>query len=254
MLREILTLGDKIDIKPLDSNGRPLHNAKIFASQLVDFVDFDVVNITAPIVYGKAMPLIIGNYFNLCLYSNKGLYQCTGVVLSNHKENNMLITVVRITTNLEKIQRRQYYRLECIHDLEYRVITREEEIIEKKFRFNEFESDEEHTACKERLSQIEKHWIKGTISDISGGGARFNSEKLHNKGDKIKIQLDIVIANDAKRLILGADVIASGRIMNRNDIYEHRVEFADIGQKEREDLIKFIFEQDRRRRRNDKER
>ena len=254
MLREVLTLGDKIDIKPLDKTGKPLQIARTFASQLVDLVDFDVINIAVPIVHGKIMILEVGNYYNLCFYSNKGLYQCNCVVLSNHKENKMTIAVVRITTNLEKYQRRQYYRLECIHVMVYRVYTREEEILENKFKLNDFQNEVEHDECKKRLSQLEKEWIKGSITDISGGGARFNSEVLHNQGVKLRIKLEIVIGNDKKNMILQADIIASGSIMNRNDIYEHRVEFNDITQRDRENLIKYIFEQDRRRRRNDKER
>lgn len=254
MLREVLTVGDKIDIKPLDKNGRPLRIARTFVSQLIDFVDFDVINIAAPIVYRKPIVLNAGSYYNLCFYANKGLYQCDCVVLSNHKENNLLVSVVRITSNLEKFQRREFYRLECIHDMEYRIISKEEEIIERKLQTNDFKDKEELDESKQKLSQFEKEYRKASIIDISGGGTRFSSGSLHNAGDKIRIRLDIVVGNKQKRMLLRADIIASERILNRNDIYDHRVEFSKITPKEQEDLIRFIFEQDRRLRRNDKER
>lgn len=252
MLRDILTLGDKIDIKPIDKNGKPVTNARTFVSQLVDFVDFDVINIAAPIAYGKAIILSVGENYNLCFYSGKGLYQCNCVVLSNHKENNTIVSVVRIITNLEKFQRRQYFRLECIHEIEYRVMTPEEEILTRKLRLEEFQNPQERTECRKRLSQIENQWLQAAITDISGGGARFNSSYEHNQGDRLRIKLDLVIGNDLKKMVLGADVVSSSRIMNRTGVYEHRVAFNDIMQKDREDLIKYIFEQERKRRRNDK--
>lgn len=254
MLRELLNIGDKIDIRSLDKNGKPVHNARTYASQLVDFADFDVIYIAAPIVYGKAILLSIGEYYNLCFYSSKGLYQCNCVILSSHKENNLVVTVVRIVTNLEKFQRRQYYRLECIHETDYRVITKEEEILERKLRADDFRTDEERVECKKRLSQFELEWHEGAITDISGGGARFNSDMQMNAGDKIRMRFDILIGNTIKKMLLGADVIASGRIENKFNAFEHRVVFNDIMQRDREDLIKYIFEQERKRRRNDSER
>jgi len=251
MIREILTLGDKIDIKPLDRNGKPVHNARTFASQLLDFVDFDVIHIAAPIVHCKSIVLDIGEYYNLCFYSSIGLYQCNCIVLSNHKENNTIVAVVRITTNLEKFQRRQYYRLECIHEIEYRVINLEEEMLNRKISMEDFRNPEERAEGRKKLTQFDKEWIPAAITDLSGGGARFNSETNHNKGEKIRIRLDFISGGESKKMLLGAEIISSNRIMSRMGSYEHRVEFNNILQKDREVLIKFIFEQDRRRRRNE---
>jgi c-di-GMP-binding flagellar brake protein YcgR len=252
MLNKILSLGDKIDIKRLDSNGRIVKSMKTFVSQLVDFVDFDVINIATPIVYGKTILLDVGDKFNLCFYSSIGLYQCNCIILSNHKENNTMVSVVRITSNLEKFQRRQYYRLECIHDITYRIITIEEEILMKKLKEEDFQSVEERNEYRRRLSQYDKAWIQAAIIDLSGGGARFNSNELHNQGEKILMKLDFNISGELKKMQLSAVIITSNKIMNRIGAYEHRVEFQNILQKDREDLIKYIFEQERKRRRNDK--
>lgn len=252
MLREVLALGDKIDIKPLDREGKPLHNSRSFASQFLDFVESDVINIAAPIVFGKAVILGVGAYFNLCLYTAKGLYQCNCIVLSNHKEVNTIVSVVRIITNLEKYQRRQYYRLECILDIEYRIVSKEEEILEQKLRSDDFQNDQERDVCKTKLAEFAKSWISGTVVDLSGGGARYNSPKQHSQGDKAKIKFNLTLSNGVKKLLIGANLIASTKIMNRIDIFEHRVEFIEITTKEREDLIRFIFEQERRLRKNDR--
>ncbi|MGB4661433.1 MAG: flagellar brake domain-containing protein [Mobilitalea sp.] len=252
MLGEVLLVGDKIDVRPLDRAGKPAHTARSFVSQLIDFVDFDVINIAAPMALGKTIVLTVGEYYNLCFYTNKGLYQGNCVVLNNQKDNNILVTLVRITTDLEKLQRRQYYRLECIHEIEYHIISREEEIIQKKFLKNEFADNEECNKLKERLSVLQSEWTKASITDLSGGGAKFNSPSLHEKGDIVQIKLDFISNGELKRLILAADIISSNKLLNQSGAYEYRVEFTDIAQKDREALIKYIFEQERRRRRNDK--
>jgi c-di-GMP-binding flagellar brake protein YcgR len=252
MLREVLSIGDKIDIKPLNRNGKPVHSANTFVSQLVDFVDGNIINIVAPIVFGRTIPLPVGEYYNLCFYTEKGLYQCNCMIISNHRDNKTIITVVRITTNLEKFQRRQYYRLECIHDIRYRPVPLEEEILEKRMSSDKFETPEAMAEAKNKLAEYDKEWISASVTDLSGGGARFSSVALHNTGDKVRIKLDFIIGKELKKLELTANIISQARIPVRVGMYEYRVEFIDIMQKDREALIKYIFEQERKRRRNDK--
>jgi c-di-GMP-binding flagellar brake protein YcgR len=251
MLRDVLSLGDKIDIRLLDHNGRP-HNGRTLVSQLVDFVDLDVINIAAPIVYGKTILLHVGESYNLCFYTEKGLYQCNCVLLSNHKDSRTVISMVRIVTNLEKFQRRQYFRLECILDIEYRIITIEEEMLERKMTSGDFGSEDERTDCETKLKQFEREWINAVITDISGGGARFNSAQQHNPGEKVRIKLGVISSGDMKGMILNARIVTSDKILTKFGSFEHRVEFADIMQRDRETLIRYIFEQERKRRRNDK--
>lgn len=252
MLRDILSIGDKIDLKRLDRNNKPVHNARTFVSQLIDFVDYDVLHIAAPIELGKIIILEVGENYNLCFYSEKGLYQCNCTVLSNHRDNNTIVSVVRVAGKLEKVQRRQYYRLECIHEMEYRIITKEEEILDRKLHLEEYRNQEEKAEIRRKLSKLDQLWIKGAITDISGGGARFSSTELHKKGEKIRIKIDLLLQGQLRKMVLNADIIASSRIVTRTSVYEHRVAFNDITQKDREDLIKYIFEQERKRRKSDK--
>jgi c-di-GMP-binding flagellar brake protein YcgR len=252
MLQNILSIGDKLEIRQMDQSGRLMINVKTYVSQLVDIIDQDVINIAAPIGNNRVIILLAGENYNLWFYSNKGLYQCKCEVINNFKEGSMVISQVRVISELQKFQRRQYYRLECIYDIEYRVITKEMEIIERKVSTDDFSSPEERTEFRKRLNQLNNEWVKATFNDLSGGGARFTSRLSHEQGDKLRIKFDFNLGKDMKKLVIGAEVVASTKVLNRSDIYEHRVEFKEIGKNDREDLIKFIFEQERRRRKNDK--
>lgn len=248
MFREVLKLGDKIDVKHVDKFGVPYQNARTYASQLIDTIDNDIIHIATPIVNSTPIILNVGEHYNLCFYTVQGLYQCNCMVLKNQRENNIIVAVIRITSNLEKLQRRQYFRLECVLKTDYHVFTQEEEMITKKVAMDDFSSNEERSECRKKLAQFGLDWIPGAIHDISGGGVRFTSEVMHNSGDKIKIRLDLDMASGTKNLVVGANVLSSSKIYNKTGVYEHRVEFSDILKRDREDIIKYIFEQERKRR------
>jgi c-di-GMP-binding flagellar brake protein YcgR len=252
MLSDVITVGDKIDVKQLDHAGGLVKMSKTYVSQLLDINDEKTISIAMP--YGNGLLFILeqGKNYRLCFYTSKGLYQCNCVMSAVYRENNALIASVKLTTTLDKIQRRQYYRLECIHEIEYRTITQEELQLENKLATNKFINTEEKADVRRRLSQLDRAWLKASITDLSGGGARFNSDEPLQTGDRIRIRLDFIMGNELKKLVVGAEIIISGKMENRNDKYEHRAEFYDIGKVDREDLIKYIFEQERRRRRNDK--
>jgi c-di-GMP-binding flagellar brake protein YcgR len=252
MLSDVITVGDKIDVKPLDHNGELVKSSKTYVSQLLDIADEKTISIAMPHGNGLIYILEQGRSYRLCFYTAKGLYQCNCIMSAVYRENNAVIASVKLSTTLDKIQRRQYYRLECIHEIEYRLITQEELQLENKLAANKFINPDERADVRRRLSQLDRAWLKASITDLSGGGARFNSEEPLKPGDRIRIRMDFIMGNELKKLIVGAEIITSGRMENRNDKYEHRAEFYDIGKVDREDLIKYIFEQERRRRRNDK--
>ncbi|HHX11248.1 MAG TPA: PilZ domain-containing protein [Clostridiales bacterium] len=187
----------------------------------------------------------------LNFYSDKGLYQSRAEVIDNIRDNNIIITRVRLTSDLEKIQRRQFYRLELIHDIEYRIITVEEETLNKKLSSKDT-SPEEIEEYKNRLSELDRQWEKVSINDLSGGGTRFNTNKIYNSGDKILIRMDFVAGGTYKRLDINGVILSSTKLFNNPGVIEYRIEFKGFDKRDREELIKYIFEEERRRRNNEK--
>lgn len=251
MLRDLLQIGDKIDVKHLDHMGAPVKQAKTYVSQLLDFIDVNTISIAMPLINGQIFLLQAGENYRLIFYTAKGLYQCSCNMKEAYRENNAIIAKVQITSDLEKFQRRQFYRLECIHEIEYRTITKEELLLQDSLA-SKYITSEQRAEVRRRLSHMDQLWNKASITDLSGGGAKFTSEVMHKIGDKIRIKLDFITGGELKKQVLGAEIITSTKLLNRSGKYEHRAEFTEIGKVDREDLIKYIFEQERRRRRNDK--
>ena len=92
----------------------------------------------------------------------------------------------------------------------------------------------------------------GINCGLSGGGCRFNTDEQLKTGDRIRIKFDFIIRNELRKMELEADIIVSEKLMDRQGVFENRAEFCNISNKDREDLIKYIFEQERRLRKNDK--
>lgn len=254
MLQDILSIGDKVHIRQVDHSGKPIRNIQPYVSQLVDFDDTKAIHISAPIVNNQIYLLESNRRYNLCFYTGKGLYQCTCEVIEKCKDNNIVILKVMLISDLEKLQRRQYYRLEMLHEIDYRLVSKEEEQIERLMRQlmqSEIANSVEVDNLKKKLKELDHSWETTTITDLSGGGTRFNSKKIHQPGDKLKIRLDFITSGHLKKLIIDSVIVSASKLINLPGVYEYRVEFMNIRKKDRDDLIKYIFEQERRRRKNE---
>ena len=254
MLHTSVSIGDKIEVRQLNRKGIPIKNIEPYSSQLLDFStnqSENIISIAMPLKGGHTFILKPGIHYNLLFFTDKGLYQCNCKMLRSYKERNALIAAVLITTELEKVQRRQYYRLEILYEMEFCFISEEElNIIDKIVKDNlKEESDSTEKAdIINTLVQWSKDWKKAYVVDISGGGVKFNSDVLLEPQDQIMLRINFTLKDVVNNLIIGANVIQSNRMENHINKYVTRVEFTRIKESDRDDLIKFIFEKERKMR------
>lgn len=250
MLQELVQIGDKVELKQLDDNGNPIKTANTYVSQVVCYIDEDKISIATPIRDGLIVILNKWANYRMYLYTAKGLFQCNCQMLTRQKEDNSII--LKITSKPEKIQRRKYFRVQCEQDIVYRHYFEEELELENKLFFDHSITLKEKAEIRKRLAEINNSWTKGHILDLSGGGCRFYSKEELKAGEKIVIKLDFIYQNEVKKLEITSVILASDKMYKGSLYYEHRAEFSDISPKDREDLIKYIFEQERLRRRKEK--
>lgn len=248
MIPSLITVGNKIDIYRLNKSGDRDNNL-IYVSQVLDVADADSIKIAVPIMEGKIVPLEPQQQYILCFYTMKGLFQCKAIIMERHWEGNIPVLSIQLKSDLEKFQRRQYYRLECASQIKHRLVTEEELELEENIRNN---SETEDRNSIEKLNQLRVKWLSATITDISGGGARFNSGSFYKPGDRIKIDISLEIKQIRAEYELDARIISCEPIFNRSNMYESRVEFSDINNGQREAIIKFVFEEERKMRRKEK--
>lgn len=251
MINSLASIGDKLELRKISKNIDK--NEILYTSQILDIASDDTINIAMPIEKGRIIPLTIGDKYQMFIYSSKGLYQCNIVILNRYKDNNIYILTIQIISELKKFQRREFYRLDCVLDITYHSINKLEILLTEKIRRNDFTNETEKTACIMKLDELIKEYSQGIVTDLSGGGAKFISDKMLEKESTVLMTFNLQLGGMIKQLQIQGVIISSVKMLNRTGYFEHRVKFADILKEEREFIIKFIFEEERRLRKREKE-
>ena len=151
---------------------------------------------------------------------------------------------VAFHTPLNKYQRREYYRLNCAMEAAFYIINKEMAMLEH--------TDEIETALREN-EEAAGEKMSAYVRDISGGGMRFVTDVELPEDSYILVYIRLgEKAQDAVYPIVGR-VISSGKVEDVTPAkYEQRVEFILKDSRVREDIIRFIFKEERKARRNRK--
>ncbi len=211
----------------------------------------DEAVIEMPVKGGSLVALEPEELFQVCFYTSKGLYQCQCQVVSRHYEDSLPVAVIKFRSEFEKLQRRQYYRMECLLQMEFKTLTEEEydELLFLK-TIPKQEREEMKSEAEDGKGEAERFY-SGVSLDISGGGVRFNSGHAANAGDIIAMRIAFVSEEARKLQLLFAKVLTVTPVQNRSGMFEHRVEFVSISNMERECIIRYIFLEERKRRKRE---
>lgn len=226
-----IAVGNKIELVRLDQVIRNEQNKRVYVSKIFDFLEDDTLQIAMPIYEGKIVPLDLNENYTACFYTDRGLLQCNVMVTSRYRNGNLFFLDVKMLGKLEKVQRRQFYRYDCLIEAKIRIVS-------------DYEYD---TGIPEDISipEDELPWEPARIIDISGGGVRVNQRNHIDRNEVVKVKFMIPFLNEILSFNLFARILASTRIQGRADMYEQRMEFLKISQDERDKIVRFIFESER---------
>ena len=236
MLSRIIKPGDRIEISPVEKKGNHVEENttnKVYISQVQSVLSDERMEIVMPMEGTKIVLLPVDAVFDMYLTTRNGLYQCFMRVIDRYKSNNVYLLVVELTSNLRKYQRREYYRFSCALEMKSRELSRDE--------IRVVDTVEEFITPGLPLKQ-------SVIVDISGGGLRFLSNHQYEPGSLIYINYCLLIKEKVKEYNLVGKVLAIKPSENRKGVYEHRVQYVNIGNEEREEIIRYIFEEERKHR------
>ena len=242
MLNTIITAGDKLELRAVNSIKDD--GSVFYPSKVTDIESSDMMKITVPIVKGQIVPLSVGDRFEMISYTKRGLYQSKVEITRRFKEDNVFLLEVKVLTKLVKMQRRQYYRLDCLLDATYSLISEEEKIKNELNKILNDTEDSDQLTPKDIIKNKEVH--KGIVTDISGGGLRFTSTMSLRDYTNIYINIRLPINNLMKEMCLECNIISSIPINNLSNQFENRLEFTNLLKDERENIIKYIFEEERK--------
>lgn len=237
MISNILQERMKVDIRILGQNQQASHQeAHVYKSQIFEVLEHGELEITMPIEGGKVILLPLDLRYEFAFYTATGIYKSTGIIKERYKADNVYMLKIVLKAPLTKYQRRQYYRMECTLDMEYYIIT------EEQASMPELETEPE-----ELLQQLPLDEKKtGTIVDISGGGIRFVSKEKNENDSYVLLSVLLRRESGEKEYLIPGRIIRCIRLETTERLYENRVEFMISNDRMREEIIRYIFEEERR--------
>lgn len=242
MVTNLIHLGDRVEIRPASDNEQrdTLTNSRIYTSKLFDILEDGDLEVAMPIENGRIILLPLGARYELAFYSGSGLCHVTGQVKERYKKENVFVLRFELHSQIQKLQRREYFRCPCMFDVQFYPITEEQADIM---------TGDQIYALLRGQSVFYNEQKQGMLLDLSGGGAKFIGEDLLEPDDYILVVLKLSNDNTDKQYLIKSRVISSFKAENRNGKIESRVQFLFHDEQMREEIIRFLFEEERRTRR-----
>ena len=199
--------------------------AKVYQSRVLQILSEDTLEISMPMEQTRLILLPVDSEYDMIFFEENSLYQCFARIIDRYKSNNVYVLVMELTSNLRKYQRREYYRFSCALD----VYKRQPYELQPGLPL--------------------KHSV---IVDISGGGLRFVSTQRYEPGSLILCSYHLVKDGEQKKYEVVGKVLAVRELEKRKGTFEHRVQYYNLDVNTREEIIRFIFEEERKSRKKER--
>ena len=239
MLSRLLSPGDKVELQAVErlrEEGAE-EDRKVYYSKVYDIISEDRMEIIMPMEKTKLILLPVDSVYDVVFYTSGALYQCFARIIDRYKSNNVYILVLELTSNLRKHQRREYYRFSCALDMCARPLIEDE---------------------MKAIEQKESHYLtpglplkRSVIVDISGGGLRFIADQEYEKDSMIYCTYNLLLDGEKKEYSLVGKILSVRPVENKRGVYEHRVQYIDIEVEKREEIIRYIFQEERKNRKKE---
>ena len=231
MIEKYLSPGDKVEIRFAQRMALTDENTerkyKTYLSKINQMLDEDQIEILMPIEQSRMVLLPRNAMGTLVIYTSNGLFQCEVKVGDRYKKDNIYLQVLELISGIKKYQRREYYRYSCTVPVFSRCLTEEEQ--------------------RTMVWDETQKGIEGSSLDIGGGGVRYLVSEQMTSGEMVICYLELEIKNTVKE-IQALGKILSVRPVKDSNLFEVRVQFEKISNAAREQIIQYIFEDERKRR------
>ena len=207
--------------------------SKDYVTKVFDIDEDEMIHVLMPMEKTKLVLLPVGAVYDASFYCTKGIYGARAKVVKRYKEDALFVLVIELETELEKQQRREFYRYDCVIGMMTRQITDEE-----KKKYDEVKN----------CSFMPEPTGKSVVVDISGGGMRFVTSEHYEKGKLLQCRFILPHKEGVKKYDLVLNIVGEQPVANNKANTEYRGPFYEINAVEREEIIKYIFEEERKQR------
>lgn len=239
MVTEFIHLGDKVDIRLAQQMAQVEDievETHVYKSQVNDITEDGELEITMPIENGKVLLLHLGVRYEFVFYTETGLYHSIGQIKERYKRENIYVLLIELHSSLKKLQRREYYRHSCLMDVQFYTIFKED--IDTKTVEQIYQG-----LCNDNIKEKQK---RGMILDLSGGGIRVVGDDKLESDSYLLLVLSLCNETMEKKYFIKGHVVTSEQMVNQQNRFETRIEFIFQDKKIQEEIIRYIFEQERK--------
>lgn len=224
---KFLEAGQKIEMRHVPHHSlRSDEPPKVHISQIYEVPDEGTIEVMMPIEHCKLVLLPLKATYTLIVYTRIGVYQCDARVTAQYKKGKVYLLSMELISEIKKYQRREYYRYNCSLPIYTRLLTERE--------------------MEKRIWDVSNGGNEGEMLDLGGGGVRFISREKYEVNDMILCRFTLDFPTGEQEYhILGKvlSIVTAGKYENKSEI---RVQFEDVTNLTREEIIQFIFEDERR--------
>lgn len=242
---ELIRPGDKVDISFIQQIARMNEETpKIYKSQVLDMKENGNIDVSMPSEGTKLILLPLGVRMEFVFYSRGGLYRAMGQIIERYKSDNIYSLEIELKTQLEKFQRREFFRYPCLLDFNFYRIS--------DMELN-FESGDALLIHLRETGEAVERECEGSIVDLSGGGIRFRTNEELESTEKVLFSIHLQNENLNKQYYILGEVISCVRVeraqrATSDKKYEVRAKFRIKDSNIREEIVRFIFEEERKER------
>ena len=199
-------------------------------SRVLSVLSEDRLEVAMPIENNKLILLPVDGEYDMYFYGDNVVYQCNARVVDRYRHNGQYVLVMDLTSNLRNYQRREYYRFSCALEMDSRQLEEEEEI-----------------SAAEQEELLPTLPLKSSvIVDISGGGLRFVAYYAYEVDSLILCKYHLQIDGQDKEYRLVGKVLAVTELTQKPGVFDHRVQYVHVDPQDREEIIKYIFDETRK--------
>jgi len=211
-LKKYFVIGGKIQIHYIDPSGY----LREYTSQVIELNDNEYMDVLIPIHNKHDVYLKQGSVLKLVISKGEAVYEFRAV-LYEKLFGRIPILRLKVFPEINKIQRRNFYRLKLMRDIKARVVI---DLKERKYGES----------------------FKCNLHDISAGGLLISCNNELNENDKLEATLDL----NGKKLIVFGAIVRKNLNINIRTAYLYGLKFERISEFERNEITKFIFAEQRK--------
>jgi len=211
-----LNLGLKLELQLMGDDGIRINNP--FVSEFEWAEENQVLYVASPIYEGRLYPVQIGAKIAVTFIKNSTLYEFTAEVVDRENKNKLAMLKIKALSKIEKIQRREFFRFDTSVSVNYRKI----ETVNMKSK---------------------EEYAKTITRDLSGGGLCMRLKEPIEMDQFLDCELFI----SSKINFIGR-VVRHTKYDTMQGIYKYEIGvcFEKIDEAQREKVISYIFQEQRR--------